>query len=376
MFHTIITLAYTIPNIYLFLRIRKLFITKRQRHYYDLSYILIALIYPLSNLFSDADNSLAADIFTMAADYLLPFYLYLFLFVLAYDVILLINLLFKLLPKEITKSTRYKKFAFSILISLSLSTVVAGIINFNTIRNSEYRIDIPAKSSKTKNLRIAFVADFHLQAETNIHFVERFAKNISIINPDILLFGGDIVEGNSENEDMRKIESVLKEIKTKYGSFAVLGNHEHYSGEANGDFFHRAGIKVLIDTTIVIDQSFNLAGRNDAHFRGRKTIDALLRNRADSLPVILIDHRPTDLERVSSSAADVQFSGHIHNGQLFPINLITGRVYELSWGHLKKDNTDFFVTSGIRLWGPPVRTTGKSEIMVVDIAFAVHFGYR
>lgn len=373
MFHTIITLAYTIPNIYLFLRIRRLFITKRQKHSYDISYILIALIYPLSNLFSDADNSLAADIITMVADYLLPFYLYLFLFVIAYDIILIINLLFKFFPEEIIRSTRYKKFAFSILITLSLSVVVAGIINFNTIRNSEYSIDIPAKSSEIKNLRIAFVADFHLQAETNIHFVERFAKNISIINPDILLFGGDIVEGNSENEEMRKIESVLKDIKTKYGSFAVPGNHERYSGEADGNFFQRAGIKVLIDTTIVIDQAFNLTGRNDSHIRGRKTIEALLADRADSLPLILIDHRPTDLERVSSSAVDVQFSGHTHNGQLFPINLITNRIYELSWGHLKKGNTNFFVTSGIRLWGPPVRTSGKSEIMVVDITFDDNF---
>jgi predicted MPP superfamily phosphohydrolase len=72
---------------------------------------------------------------------------------------------------------------------------------------------------------------------------------------------------------------------------------------------------------------------------------------------------------VSKTRADVQLSGHTHNGQLFPINLITGKVYELSWGYMKKGNTNFFVTSGIRLWGPPVRTTGKSEIVVINITF-------
>jgi predicted MPP superfamily phosphohydrolase len=90
----------------------------------------------------------------------------------------------------------------------------------------------------------------------------------------------------------------------------------------------------------------------------------------DSLPVILIDHRPTELAQVSKTLVDVQLSGHTHDGQMFPINLITRRVYPLSWGYRKIGNTHFFVTSGIRLWGPPVRTSGKSEIMVIDITFS------
>ena len=89
----------------------------------------------------------------------------------------------------------------------------------------------------------------------------------------------------------------------------------------------------------------------------------------DSFPVILIDHRPTEIEQISKTSADVVFSGHTHNGQLFPINLITRRIYELSYGYMRKGKTHFFVSSGIRLWGPLVRTTAKSEIMVIDISF-------
>jgi uncharacterized protein len=51
------------------------------------------------------------------------------------------------------------------------------------------------------------------------------------------------------------------------------------------------------------------------------------------------------------------------------MNLIAGRVYELSWGHLVKNRTHYFVTSGVQLWGPPVRTAGVSEIMLIDVAF-------
>jgi predicted MPP superfamily phosphohydrolase len=126
---------------------------------------------------------------------------------------------------------------------------------------------------------------------------------------------------------------------------------------------------VLSDSIVFPGNLFNLAGRNDSHIRTRKTIGELLESVNDSLPVILIDHRPTEIEEVSKTHVDIQLSGHTHNGQLFPVNLITRKVYLLTWGYKKILNTHFFVTSGIRLWGPPVRTTGKSEIMVIDITF-------
>jgi len=94
-----------------------------------------------------------------------------------------------------------------------------------------------------------------------------------------------------------------------------------------------------------------------------------MKDAADSLPVILLDHRPTELIETSKTVTDVQLSGHTHDGQMFPINLITRKVYLLSKGYMKIANTHFFVTSGIRQWRFPVRTTGKSEIMVIDIKF-------
>jgi predicted MPP superfamily phosphohydrolase len=369
MFHTIISLAYIIPNIYVFLRILRLFINKGYKLHYSLIYILLALIYPLSNLFSEEDTGFLAEIFTSIGNYILPFYLYLFLSVLAVDILLLINWLFKIIPVETIKSTRFKKTGLSVILLLSVAIVVAGVINFNTIRTSEYRIEIPGKTSKIKHLKIAFAADFHLKEGTNIHFVQRFVRKIADTDPDLMLFGGDIVEGDREDENMTAFEKLLREIKPKFGVYTVLGNHEYYGGQDKGNFFDRAGMKVLRDTIIAIDSSFNLGGRLDSHFRKRKSIDNLMKSVTESLPMILIDHRPTEIDQVSRTAVDVQLSGHTHDGQMFPINLITKRVYQLSWGYRKIGNTHFFVTSGIRLWGPTVRTAGKSEIMVINIIF-------
>jgi predicted MPP superfamily phosphohydrolase len=369
MFHTILLLSYTIPNIYVFLRIYKLFINKEYRLYYSLIYLLIALIYPISNLFHDGNAGLASLILTDTANYILPFYLYLFLFILVYDIILLFNLLFRFIPAGKMKTTEYRKALLILIVSLSALVVVCGIINFNTIRTSEYRIEVPAKSSAIKNLKIAFVSDFHLQEGTSVSFVEKFAEKINSIKPDLMLYGGDIVEGDREDEKMDRFENLLSGIKTRYGVFGVLGNHEHYARQDKGSFFRKAGIEILTDSVVIVDRSFSLAGRNDSHTRMRKSAEEIMRMVPDSLPVILIDHRPTEIEQISRTSADVVFSGHTHNGQLFPINLITRQVYELSHGYMKKGRTHFFVSSGIRLWGPPVRTTAKSEIMVIDISF-------
>ena len=364
-----ITLVYIVPNIYLCLRIMQLFINKEHRFKYLLIYLLIALVYPVSNLSGQNDTGFLANAINVTGGYLLTFYLYLFLSLLVFELLLLINLIFRIVPFMKLKDHRNQTMILSVLMGLSALVVIGGIINFNTIQVSEYRIAIPRKSAKIEHLKIAFVADFHLKEEANVGFVERFVKKVEKINPDLMLYGGNIVEGNRHNTKMEDLEKLLGHIHPKYGVYGVLGNHEYYAGQDKGNFFDKAGIKILLDDNVLIDNSFNLMGRFDGHFNRRKAIDDLMKSANDSFPTILLDHRPTELEQVSKTAVDIQLSGHTHNGQLFPISLIIQNMYRLSWGQEKIGNTHFFVTSGIRLWGPPVRTTGKSEIMVIDVDF-------
>ena len=369
MFHTILTLSYLIPNLYLFLRIWQLFIPKRYRLLYVIIYAVLFSIYPLSNLFDDRNASAVAQIITAVANYLLPFFLYLFLFVLLSDLLLLVNLILRIIPREKLRIEKFRNRVLLLIVCLSALVVIAGIINFNTIRTSEYQVVIPRKSSNIEKLRIVFASDFHLQENTPVRFVRKFVKKIESINPDLMLYGGDMVEGDREDEKMKQFEDLLKGVKPRYGVYGVLGNHEYYARQDRGTFLSNAGIEILRDTFVVAANSIVVAGRNDSQVRTRKSAGELMRIIPDSLPVILLDHRPTEMDQISRTSANIVFSGHTHDGQLFPINLITRRVYELSHGYMKKADIHFFVSSGIRLWGTPVRTAGKSEIVVVDVTF-------
>jgi len=75
------------------------------------------------------------------------------------------------------------------------------------------------------------------------------------------------------------------------------------------------------------------------------------------------------LDEAKNNGIDLQLSGHTHHGQFFPNNLITKLVYEISWGYLKKDNTQYYVTCGAGTWGPPVRNASKSEIVNIKVKF-------
>jgi predicted MPP superfamily phosphohydrolase len=297
------------------------------------------------------------------SQYLLPFFLYLFLIVLLTDLLLLINML-KIIPETRIRNRTFRNRIFIVILILAVLIVAAGSLNFQTVRITHYEVETAAGSSRLKKLRIAFISDFHLNASVPHRFVLRYAEKMKDIDPDVILYGGDILEGSGEN--IHAIEKIESSLKPGYGKFAAPGNHDRII-DTKDNYFQRTGIMMLRDSIVTVDSCFSVAGREDVRHGDRLNASGITSLASPDLPLIVIDHRPTEHSQLSETTADMVFSGHTHEGQMFPINLYLKKVYELSYGYLKKDNTHFFVSSGIRLWGPPVRTIGRSEIVVVDV---------
>ncbi len=354
--------------VYTYVRVRQQIATRLWKWAWTFASVIVALGYPFAETLSHSNAGAWAKPAMIAGYCSLPFMMYLVLTVLASDCMVGVLRLTKAVSAEATGSASFRTSRVVLWLTLPAVIVAVGLWNHQRLQISEYAIDVPRKASTLKHLRIVFVADIHLNATTAGDLMERLVSKINAAKPDIVLIGGDVLEGDRPDEETSGYEAQFRRIQAKYGVFGAPGNHDRRVAEST-DFFEKAGIRLLADTVERIDGAFYLAGRKDRRSGGRQPVEELLRGVAGDLPVILIAHRPIDFDDVSRSGADLQLSGHTHHGQAWPVNYVTQYQNELSWGHLKKRQTHFFVTSGVQLWGPPVRTAGASEIMVINVTF-------
>ncbi|MGE4414041.1 MAG: metallophosphoesterase, partial [Bacteroidales bacterium] len=160
-----------------------------------------------------------------------------------------------------------------------------------------------------------------------------------------------------------------KKIDSRYGVFAISGNHEFYGGEREEiySYLRSSGIEMLLDSVATVAGGIQIVGREDKTNRNRSTLPDLMKGINHDYPVILMDHQPFGLEEAQNNGVDLQLSGHTHNGQFWPGNLIVKMMYEIGYGYGKKGDTHYYVTSGVGLWGPKFRIGTESEIVVIKL---------
>ena len=166
----------------------------------------------------------------------------------------------------------------------------------------------------------------------------------------------------------------LRQLQPPHGVYAIMGNHEHISGSEEAvRYMEESGITVLRDRAVRAADALWLIGREDRQAvfmgSGRQPLAELMAGIDRREPLILLDHQPFHLEEAVKEGIDLQLSGHTHHGQFFPFNLITGAMYEMSWGYLRKGSSHFYVSCGAGTWGPPVRLGNRPEIVVIDLTF-------
>ena len=352
--------------IYVAWRLRTLIARPAWKNIATVLVVLLAAGYPAAESLSHGTIGGGLKLLVLAGYYALPLVLYFTMTVLLTDLAIAILRLSKAVTRETVRSDKFRLRRLAFVLAVPTLVVAAGIVNANVLRVHEYTVEVPRQASTLRELKVVFASDLHLGAMTSKGWLARFVDKVNAQKPDLVLIGGDIREGHRGEGDMGAIEAQFRRLEARYGVFAVPGNHEGYAG-TTGEFFDRSHIRFLQDELAIVEGEFTLVGRRDARRGTRASVDGLLRKAPAGLPVILLDHRPTDMEAVSRTRVDLQLSGHTHHGQLFPVNFVTQLEYGLSWGHRKTGQTHFIVTSGAQLWGPPVRTVGASEIVVVHV---------
>jgi predicted MPP superfamily phosphohydrolase len=269
----------------------------------------------------------------------------------------------------------FRKWSFIFTLSASALLITGGFINAVIPVVTRYDITINKSAGEIKELRIAAISDIHLGSVIRKRSMKKLSLMLQDLHPDLVLLLGDIIDG--------EIGPVLRGDLLQYftyprgndGLFAITGNHEFIGGgDRTIPYIESKGIKVLKDEVVTLKGGIQLIGRIDKDsfrfFRKeRLTLDSLMKDIDTTKPVILLDHQPFHLSEAAEKGVDLELSGHTHNGQMWPLNYITGKIYELSYGYLKKGNTNFIVSSGFGLWGPRVRSGSRSEVMLITIHF-------
>ena len=302
------------------------------------------------------------------------FFLYALLLVVFLDFIRLINYIIPFYPAFITANYQKTKLVVGIISFLIISvTFISGYINTINPQIKNLNISLNGKQNGFGTLNIVAVSDIHLGTMVNKSKTKRLIKKINELKPDLVLIAGDIIDDNIKVVKHHKLLEYFKELNPKYGVYSCLGNHEYFS-KAYKDLtvFEENGIHMLKDTTIKIDDKFYIISRDDIEGKNisgnkRKSLDELTKDIDFNLPVFLLDHQPYNLEKTAEYAIDLQFSGHTHNGQIWPLNYITGLLFEEDWGYLKKKDTHFYISSGYGTAVMPIRVGNHSEIINIKV---------
>ncbi len=340
---------------------------------YTVTYLFLSLSYIIGRFLERKLPGAIANIFVWIGSFWLAAMVYFLLFVIFIDLFRLFNIFFGIVPA--LYSPYYKQLIFDCVVAAVIVIVLVGYINARNPVIKKLNININKKAGKLSSLKIAAASDIHLGTIISRSRLEKIVDMINSINADIVLLPGDVVDEDIAPVIRQNLGEVLKKIKSKYGVFAITGNHEYIGGvEPACKYLTDHGITELRDSFIKIEDSLYIIGREDLSSKGfagilRKPLGVILNGIDRSLPLILMDHQPVKLVQAEKEDIDLQLSGHTHHGQLWPFNFITKKVYTLSMGYMKKGNTHYYVSCGVGTWGPPLRTGNRPEILEINLKF-------
>lgn len=362
------TLLVIISALYIAWRGRQAFIQPRyKKGYWFCCLSLLAVI--LFMLSVKPGAGIPSTVLTWLGSYLMAAFFYVFLIVLLLDIVHKANSRLGFIHPS------YKPGPLQIV--LGVVVITAGILGYGTwnawhpvIR--PYEINIAKEVSGSKDLHVVLVSDLHLGVIVNRQRLSDMVDLINRQNPDLVILAGDVVdEGNLKPFQAQRMDEILIRLKPKLGTFMIMGNHDVRTGEEEA-LLQAAGITVLRDQYQLIDGRFYLVGRENRMNlppANKRVLGAVMEGIDRRFPIILIDHNPYNFYEPLVEGVDLQLSGHTHQGQLFPNNLLSACTYELDWGYLQTGALQVVVSSGIGTTGPPIRIGTTPEMVDLTIHF-------
>jgi hypothetical protein len=251
--------------------------------------------------------------------------------------------------------------------------VLAGLYSGYGVGNA-YHPRVKEVAVRIKNLppewrgrKIVQLSDVHLGHVLGSGFLAGLVEKINAENPSIVFITGDLFDGSGGR--LEELVLPLNGLRAPLGIYYVTGNHETYLGtERAYEALKKTSAKILDDERVVIDglQIIGIGYPQRGHSKDLAEAIRDLPGFDPRQPSILLYHSPTQIERVKAAGISLQLSGHTHQGQIFPIQVISRLIYGKYYDglHVEGDYT-LYTSSGAGTWGPTMRTGNYPEIAVI-----------
>jgi predicted MPP superfamily phosphohydrolase len=286
-----------------------------------------------------------------------------------------------------------------LVLAAAAGCVLYGLYAAKDVQIKKYDLTIHKQAQSLEALDVVLISDIHLGYTTGSKSIQKLVQQINDLDADLICIAGDLFDNNlSSIDSLDEIIQQFSRLKATFGVYACLGNHDverpvkiknHIAkdgGKANNgeqamdanaamlDFYKKAGITLLQDEAVLVNDAFYVAGRLDAAPIGipnhtRKSAEEIVSGLDKSKPIFVLDHQPTEFSQIAASGADLLLCGHTHRGQIFPGNIVTKHIYEVDYGYKQKGVLHTIVTSGAGTWGPPMRIGTQSEVVHIHISF-------
>lgn len=227
------------------------------------------------------------------------------------------------------------------------------------------RVAIRTDQPIPRNFSVVFASDIHLGPAIGARFARRLVARLNALQADLVLFGGDIMDGDQRIVERQQGFQALAGIRAAWGVYGVLGNHDHYGYDVNGvkSQLEAAGIRILSGETVEPVKGIAVTGIMDARYH---TDAPGLPEMPESFH-ILLEHEPVHISEAAKARGNLYLAGHTHAGQYWPNRIFVRRLFPFDYGTKLFDQLTAIVTSGYGSWGARFRTGPAPEIVLVEV---------
>jgi uncharacterized protein len=384
LFFSVVLSVYGLINFYIYRKgLLALPALPEIRWTYTFLFILIALAFIGGRMLERVSISWFSSLLVWVGSFWFGVMVYLLLSLLLWDSL---HLLLSLVPGggvRLLELLSIPRSAAAVALCVGVTGVVAwGYVNAMHPRVKEVNLAVSKPLAGAASLNVVVASDIHLGTIISHARLTRIVNTINSLQPDVILLPGDVLDEDLGPVVRHNLGELLRTLKAKYGIYGATGNHEYIGGvDAACRYLEDHGIVMLRDTAVVLPIGLAVVGREDRSIgqfagRRRKPLAEILQGVDRAMPVIVMDHQPSGLQEAALAGADLQISGHTHQGQLWPFNYIAAAVYECSWGYYRKESTQYYVSCGVGTWGPPMRIGNTPEIVVMRISFGPGAGQK